>query len=168
MIELLPLFILPFLVCLGAAHDVHNLTIPNWISGCLILFFFLLAFLLGLPWSSIGGHLAFGAGILAIGIVLFAVGGFGGGDAKLLAATSLWMGLSNGLSFLLMVAIAGGGLTLVILLLRRMPVLNWQSVNRVVLHLQYSANKGVPYGVAIAAGALITYPSTDLFQTLTG
>ena len=59
--------------------------------------------------------------LLAAGTPMFGAGWMGGGDVKLIAASGLWFTLSGGWRMLVMVAIAGGVLTVLILLIRLLP-----------------------------------------------
>jgi prepilin peptidase CpaA len=100
---------------------------------------------------------------------MFAVGWIGGGDAKLFAAAGLWMGLTALLPFLMVTALAGGGLAVSLLALRSVwlrPLMvrgpRW--VSRLA-----TPGENVPYGIAIAAGALAAFPEsllTTLFRGL--
>jgi prepilin peptidase CpaA len=56
-------------------------------------------------WASLASGLALG---VAVGVLLFWLGGFGGGDAKLLAALGAVLGPREFLTFLFGVAVAGG------------------------------------------------------------
>lgn len=108
----------------------------------------------GMPVSEIILNVVVGACVLLTGILLFSIGFFGGGDAKLLAAASLWMGLQNLSCFLYFTILAGGILALGTLL--------WVHIDRLVQRWSNPpvpkvrvANPSVPYGYAIAFGALI-------------
>ena len=96
-------------------------------------------------------NLAVFVALLAVGTPMFAAGKLGGGDVKLLAATGLWFDFSSALWMLIAVALAGGVLALTVLVLR---AISWgeQARQRVVL---LRPKGGIPYGIAIAAGALI-------------
>ena len=61
---------------------------------------------------------AIAAGLLVVGFVFFARGWMGGGDAKLLAVTALWLGFDHAPAFLVYTALFGGALTFAILQLR--------------------------------------------------
>ncbi|MEO8176750.1 MAG: prepilin peptidase, partial [Sphingomicrobium sp.] len=91
------------------------------------------------------------AAVLAVGTFLFAREILGGGDVKLLAAVCLWFDLSGSLALLTSVAIAGGLLAVLILTVRTF-VSNTTSNTVAILN----KNAGIPYGIAIAAGALVT------------
>jgi prepilin peptidase CpaA len=164
MIAHVMVMIFPFAMAFAAASDLLTMTIPNKLSLALLGGFLVLAPVAGMPWHEVLAHLGAGAGVLVAGIVLFALGWLGGGDAKLLAVASLWIGPALLLPFLCIVAVLGGGLALVILAYRRMPagalpLPGWAAR----LHIQGSA---IPYGVAIAAAALAIYPSTVWYATV--
>jgi prepilin peptidase CpaA len=152
-------------VIAAAVYDAATLTIPNWISLVLLGLFPIAAVLGGLSWAEIGVHAGIGFGCLAFGIALFAAGFIGGGDAKLFAAIALFVGSGTFLPFVFFVTLAGGALACAILALGLLPYtgvlsyLPW--LQRVV-----PGSQGIPYGVAIAAGALIALPNTQLFAQL--
>lgn len=87
--------------------------------------------------------LMIGAGglVFAVGVGIFAAGLAGGGDVKLLAAVTLSIAPGHVWGFLLVVVLAGGVLSLLVLL------------GRAVGAGGQTDKDGVPYGVAIAAGA---------------
>lgn len=160
------LFVFPFAMAYAAALDLLTMTIPNRLSLALVAAFFLIAPLAGLAWQTILIHLAVGSGMLVLGIALFAFGFVGGGDAKLLAAASLWLGLEPLAPFLGYVAVFGGLLALAVLAYRglpagALPLPGWAAR----LHAK---GEGVPYGVAITAGALAVYPTTHWATALAG
>jgi Flp pilus assembly protein protease CpaA len=121
MIAHVMVMIFPFAMAFAAASDLLTMTIPNKLSLALLGGFLVLAPVAGMPWHEVLAHLGAGAGVLVAGIVLFALGWLGGGDAKLLAVASLWIGPALLLPFLCIVGVLGGGLALVILAYRRMP-----------------------------------------------
>jgi len=87
----------------------------------------------------------------------------GGGDAKLLTASAVWFGFNAALfEFLIYVSIFGGLLTLLILALRNHENTILAAGLRVP-HLLFTAKK-IPYGIAIAFGGFIAYPSSPLMQ----
>ena len=92
------------------------------------------------------------AGFLIIGTPLFAAGKMGGGDVKLLAATGLWFDFRGALLMLVSVLLAGGILALIIMATR---LFGWSDATRERI-LVLKRRGGIPYGVAISAGALIT------------
>ncbi|MEQ1863806.1 MAG: prepilin peptidase [Micropepsaceae bacterium] len=150
----------------GAAYDLTTLTIPNWISLFLLALFPVLALAAGLSLSDAGVHFAIGAAALALGIVLFAGGIIGGGDAKLFAALALYMGAQSIVSYVFAVAFAGGLLAVVLVVLRLMPVRLLLS-QLPLTHKLGVPGVSVPYGVAIATGALFAFPATQIFALAT-
>lgn len=152
------LLIFPALVIVAALKDVTSYTIPNWISLALIVAFFPAAAVSGATWPALGLCLATGVVALLLGMGMFAAGWIGGGDAKLLAASALWIGWPAVLPFLLATGLAGGALTMAILALRSgwmQPVL---AGSPAWLRKLGTQGGDLPYGAAIAAGALITFP----------
>lgn len=147
--------IVGFIVLLSAAaiSDIRKLTIPNsYCLGIVLCYpFFVLAPAQPVDW--LGGLLVAG-GLLAVGFVLFTTGRVGGGDAKLLAATSLWAGPGLLVEFALLTALAGGGIALVLYVRHRWarsPSLAALSSTEAAPDF---AQQPMPYGVAIFAGGV--------------
>lgn len=156
MFELLALAAFAGLVLYAACSDIARLIIPNWISIALVAIFPVAALIAGAPFAEIGLHLLFAFGVLALGFVLFQFNVIGGGDAKLLAAVSIWTGYTAFVPFIMWTALAGGAMALVLLTARQLVPAG--SYPRVVDHLLKKQN-GIPYGVAIMVGALMAIPS---------
>lgn len=166
MLEYSLALIFPFAMAFAATTDVLTMTIPNRLTSGLCAAFFVLAPVAGLGWQDVLSHMGVGSAMLLAGMLLFALGWLGGGDGKLLAVASLWLGFDQLVMFLAYVAAFGGALALAILAYRSAPVSalplpGWAAR----LHTK---GEGMPYGVAIAAGALIIYPATSLFAAFTG
>jgi len=89
----------------------------------------------------------------------------GGGDAKILAAASLWFGFSHLMVYLLYASVFGGALTLLLLQFRQWP-LPYQLAGQAWLSRLHAKESGIPYGIALAIGALIIYPETDWVKTI--
>jgi prepilin peptidase CpaA len=89
--------------------------------------------------------LAVAAGFFAVGFAAFALRVAGGGDAKLLAATGLWIAPAGVSAFFTVTALTGGVLALAVLGRRRWLV--------AVTGEAIAVPASVPYGAAIAAGA---------------
>jgi prepilin peptidase CpaA len=139
-----------------------TLTIPNWISLTLVALFPLVALAAGLTLGDAGLHVAVGVGALLVGMTLFAGNFIGGGDAKLFAAIALYMGTGWIAAYLFAVAIAGGALAVAMLALRWAAHGPFAPYLARLQHLT-RAGAGIPYGIAIAAGGLLVFPSTPLF-----
>ena len=87
----------------------------------------------------------------------------GGGDAKLLSATALWMGFGFPLlTYLVYGAMIGGLLTLAILAFRSSPA-SWYAGKNMFLRHFADQKAGIPYGVALGVAGLLVFPQTALF-----
>ena len=140
-----------FLLVAAAVEDAARLRISNITVGLVLLAAIVTAFVLGLElrmWE----NLALVVAALVVGTPLFGRGILGGGDVKLLAATFAWFNLAAAPTVLMAVALSGGVLALVIIALRS---LNWSEETRERV-VALKRRGGIPYGIAIAAGALIT------------
>jgi prepilin peptidase CpaA len=156
------LLIFPALVVVAALKDITSYTIPNWISLVLVVGFGPVALISGASLATLGVCLAAGLAALLVGMGMFAAGWIGGGDAKLFAAAVLWLGWPAALPFMLVTGMAGGALTLGILSLRSgwfEPVLAGSPAWIRKLGAQ---GGDIPYGVAIAVGALAAFPQGAL------
>lgn len=159
-IATLAALVFPALMIVAALCDVTTMTIPNRISLLLVPTFFAAALLARLSPVDIAWHAGVGVAALLVMAGCFAMGWLGGGDAKLLAAASLWVGPGAALPFVAATAVAGGVLALVLLLARTVPWLGAQGpqwLQRLLL-----PNGAIPYGVAIAAGAICAFPASGL------
>jgi prepilin peptidase CpaA len=121
---------------------------------------------LGLPLSAIGLNLGVGAGALVLGMGMFAMRWIGGGDAKLFAAAALWIGWPAVGLYMLITALCGGALAIALLNLRSGWVRAVVPVGPPWVERLREHGGDVPYGVAIAAGALIAFPGGDLVKLL--
>ena len=154
-------------MALAGSMDLITMTIPNRISIFLVAAFAVLAPFAGLSPVQLAGHLASGGSMLALGIFMFARGWIGGGDAKIFAAAALWFGFDHLGDFTLMSAMAGGVLTLILLLFRTLPLPPIANSQDWLVRLHHPRT-GVPYGIAMAAAALLVYPSTPWFLSVVG
>jgi prepilin peptidase CpaA len=163
------LVVFPLCMAYAAFSDLFTMTIPNRVSLILIAAFLGLALLTGMAPGIIAFHLLAATAVFAGCFALFALGVMGGGDAKLLTASALWFGWNLELvSFLIVIGIFGGVLTLAILMARTGPA--QYMLSRVPMtHNLTDAKAGIPYGIAIGAAGLVCYPSTSLMvQALAG
>jgi prepilin peptidase CpaA len=130
--------------------DVTRYIIPNWLVGVLLLLYpVMVYFSPERPDWKIA--LLVMLGVFAGGFSMFALKVMGGGDIKLLMATSLWIGFDRLFEFIFWVAIAGGILS-VFLLTVRMILFQVFSKRAVKPELPRVLKRGepAPYGVAIA------------------
>lgn len=172
LIAFVPLAAFVGLLVYGALSDLLTYTIPNRISLMAIALFVVFAPLSGLAAAEIGMHLAAFALVLTVAFAMFAFGWIGGGDAKLAAVTALWLGFSDLASYLVVAALAGGALTLAILALRMLPVPvilgAWGLGNWAWLERLHDRSSGIPYGIALAGGALVVLPSSRIWSLVFG
>src|SRR5690606_21140338 len=94
MLETLIFIVFPSCMVFAALSDMLSMTIANWVSLLLVAVFAVVAPLTSMDWATYGWHFAAGAAVLAGTFALFAAGAMGGGDAKLLSATAVWMGFN--------------------------------------------------------------------------
>lgn len=159
------LCLFPLLMAFAACSDLFTMTISNRVSLILIAGFAVMAALIGMSGADILSHLGAGLAVLAVTFTLFACGWIGGGDAKLAAATALWLGFDPLLNYLLYASIFGGVLTLLLIRFRTLPL-------PAVLQNQdwaarlHRVDTGVPYGIALATAALAVYPNTIWMRPL--
>ena len=149
----------------AAIMDLFTMTIPNRLSLSLLAGFALMVPFAGLSLETVGWHILTGLGVLVATIFMFWRGWLGGGDAKLLSVAALWIGPKLFLPFIVYVGILGGVLSIAIILYRKFIPELW------VLSQDWAARlhekKGdIPYGIAIAAAAIVIYPKTEWFTSL--
>jgi len=162
MLDTFVLLIFPAAMVAAALCDLGSMTIPNKLSAALAVLFVPCALLLGASLGMIGVHLATGFAVLLLGMALFAAGWIGGGDAKILAGIGLFVGPAALGPFLLIAGLVGAGVTILLLVFRRIPIPAGLHSQDWLLRL-HDERQGVPYGVALGAAGLIVYPHTPLF-----
>ncbi len=155
------------LLLAGAATDAWSNRIPNRLVLAGLVLAASAAFAAGGA-SGLLASLAAAGAAFVLGFGGFAIGAFGGGDAKFLMVGGAFVGLEQLVPYLLAAAVGGGVLAITVVLWRR------QSMEAAVMTgglLKYGVTLGrkghraalgdseritVPYGVAIAVGALAT------------
>ena len=157
--DAIKLMLFPALMAFAASSDLLTMTISNRVSLLLAGGFFALAVFSGMGTTEILLHLGAGAVVLAMAFGFFARGWIGGGDAKLAAATALWLGFDHLMAYLLYASIFGGILTLAMIRFRLMPLPQALAEQDWAKRL-HKLDGGVPYGIALAAAALLIYPDT--------
>ena len=154
------LLLFPALMAFAASSDLFTMTISNRVSILLAAAFLLLAVATGMGPYDILSHLGAGALVLLIAFGCFAMGWVGGGDAKVAAAAALWFGFGHLLNYLLYASLFGGVLTIVLLQMRQWP-LPYALTGQTWLLRLHAKESGIPYGIALAIGALMIYPETE-------
>jgi prepilin peptidase CpaA len=162
MLETATLLFFPTLMVFAAFSDLLTMTISNRVSIALAILFIVLAVASGLSAAEISWHLASGISILVLGFGLFAFGWIGGGDAKLAAATAIWLGFDHLGEYAFVASLLGGMLTLLILGLRHWPGLAI-STNQAWIKRLHEPDTGIPYGIALASAGLLLYPESAIW-----
>ena len=155
------LWIFAGLLLYAAWSDFKQFLIPNRIPLCILTLYpaYVLTAGPGVEWLM---SLAIAGGVLAVGLVFFATGWMGGGDVKLITAAALWAGPEYSIHLLLLTAIAGGVLSLTVIL--------WAKYAWIVGLSSGEITKKIPYGIAVAgaglfvAGSLVTSQSTGVWS----
>ncbi len=125
----------------AAATDIRNRTISNALNAGIALAAPLYWWATGVSlWPGVGLQILFAFAVFAAFAGLFAIGAMGGGDVKLIGALALWFPVTPFMSLLMLMAILGGVLTVVMLVIHK-------------LRPSEGAIE-VPYGVAIAAAGV--------------
>ncbi len=164
-LDLARLMFFPALMAFAAASDLFTMTISNRISLALAAGFFVLAFASGMAPSVILMHVAAGSIVLVAAFACFAFGWVGGGDAKVAASAALWFGFAHLLNYLVYASLFGGALTLLLLQFRQWP-LPYALAGQAWLLKLHAKESGIPYGIALAVGALVVYPETEWIKAV--
>ncbi len=135
------LLILAVLLVVAATGDVRTRIIPNRLNAAIALLAIPFWFATGLSGHAMLIQIGLALAVLAIFAACFVVGMMGGGDVKLLTALALWMPFDKMAILLVWMALAGGVLTLAMLIFHRLRK-NTEKIE-------------IPYGVAISAAALL-------------
>jgi prepilin peptidase CpaA len=164
MADAIRLLLFPGMMAFAASSDLLTMTISNRVSLILIGSFFALALMWGMPVAEIGIHVGAALTVLAVSFTFFACGWIGGGDAKLAAATALWLGFDQLLNYLVFASLFGGILTFAIIRFRLMPLPSMLANQEWAKRL-HRMDTGVPYGIALALAALMIYPDTPWMKS---
>jgi prepilin peptidase CpaA len=146
LVTLAPAWLLILFACAllaAAIEDAMRLRISNLTCLAVLAGAIVAAVVAGPTWGLWQNGAVF-AILLMLGTVAFSAGWLGGGDVKLFAATGLWFDLGSALPLVALVFLSGGLVAICYVLsrplrLRRTGQSKWGQV---------------PYGIAIAVGAL--------------
>jgi prepilin peptidase CpaA len=139
----------------AAITDLASRRIPNWLTfGTLIMGVLINAWLGG--FGGVAGALGGAALGLAMLLPFYVAGAMGAGDVKLLAALGALLGPQLLFSAAVYMALAGGALSLVVLLQRGRLFF---ALNELVVQRRVPTPSGAkaPYGVAIACGVYLCF-----------
>jgi prepilin peptidase CpaA len=165
MLQNLALILFPMLMAFAGASDLLTMRIPNQVSVALALAYFVLAAWLGASWETLVLHAIAGIVVLGLALLAYLPGWIGGGDAKLVAATAVWVGWEHLLDYGVMASVAGGLVTIVVI------GIAWFDLSPIFtkfpfVRLLAKRVNCVPYGVALAIGGVFVYPQTEIWQGL--
>jgi prepilin peptidase CpaA len=164
-LDIARLMLFPALMAFAAASDLFTMTISNRVSLALVAGFLVLALLSGMGLYDMLSHVGAGAAVLAVSFACFAMGWVGGGDAKIAAGAALWFGFGHLMDYLLYASLFGGALTLLLLQFRQWP-LPYALAGQTWLLRLHAKESGIPYGIALAIGALMIYPETEWIKAV--
>jgi prepilin peptidase CpaA len=164
-LDLARLLLFPALMAFAAASDLFTMTISNRVSLALAAGFLVLALASGMSFPEILSHIGAGATVLVVAFGCFAMGWVGGGDAKVASTAALWLGFAHVMNYLLFASVFGGALTLLLLQFRQWP-LPYALTGQAWLTKLHAKDSGIPYGIALAIGALMVYPETDWMKAV--
>ena len=132
---------LALILVVAAVIDVRTFRISNRLNLAVALLAPLYWWSVSLPlWPDIAIQVAMAAGVFVLLAIAFWAGMMGGGDVKLAAALALWFSPASTVRFVVIMSIAGGVLTLVLLVAHKLR--------------SKQGRPEIPYGVAIAIGGL--------------
>jgi prepilin peptidase CpaA len=158
-IDLVRLTLFPALMAFAASSDLLTMTISNRVSIALLAGFFALALMSGMAMTEVLSHVGAGAVVLVVSFGFFARGWIGGGDAKLAAATAIWLGFGYLMNYLVYASLLGGALTFLLIEFRLVPLPGLLAGQFWAQRLHRQGGD-IPYGIALAGAALLVYPDT--------
>ena len=131
--------ILAAMLIVAMVGDIRSRTIPNWLNAAIALgaIPYWIASGLGF-WPEMAVQVAVAAGVFVLFAAAFYLGAMGGGDVKMVSALALWLPIGAVLKLLVIMSLAGGVLTLAMLIRHRLA--------------KSGEQLEIPYGVAIAFG----------------
>lgn len=159
------LLFFPIAMVIAASSDLLTMRISNKLVLLLTVGFFIVAIAVNLPLQQFAMHVLCALIVLAVAFGLFALRLIGGGDAKLAAATTLWLGFGMTLPYLVYAALFGGVLTILILVVRGIP-LSPVLARMAWLARLHNKRSGIPYGIALAIAGIVVYSNTAIFERL--
>jgi prepilin peptidase CpaA len=135
--------VLALLLISAAVEDIRIREIADWkniaIAAIAPLFWWSTGYQL---WPDVAIQLGIGLAVFGVFTLAFMIGQMGGGDVKMLGALALWFPWQPLLNMLMIMAIAGGVLTILLVVERKIR--------------RKSGQPEIPYGVAIAFAGLIS------------
>ena len=125
----------------AAVVDIKTRTIANGLNLMIALMAPLFWWAMGVDlWPDAAIRVAVAGGVFLLLALAFQLGAMGGGDVKLAAALALWFAPADTLFLIVLMSLAGGVLTLIVMIEHNIK--------------KEEGRPEVPYGVAIAFGGL--------------
>ena len=144
------LSLLAIILVVAAVIDVRTFTISNRLNATIALLAPLYWWSEHLPWwPDIALQVGIALAVFAALAVTFTIGMMGGGDVKLAAALALWFSPASTIKFLVIMSISGGVLTAIVLIAHKLRPGRIKNSDG-----ETNGKAEIPYGVAIAFGAL--------------
>jgi len=147
-------WILPGLLALmllaACWYDIRSRTIPNELSIAAALLAIPFWWASGLSMPDVALQIGVAALVFGLFAIAFVVGAMGGGDVKLVSAVALWLPWPAVVALLVIMSLAGGALTVALLIRHRLA--------------RSEARLEIPYGLAIAFGGLWLIGQRFLYQ----
>lgn len=147
---------------LASISDFKGMKIPNLYSAIVALSFVVVYGVLWLldvsdvTFFAMGSHLIAALVVFAVTAVMFFAKAIGAADSKLATAYALWLGVKGMIVFLFYMALAGGILAIIALILKKMRPIKNPAEGSWIARVQAGESK-VPYGIAIFIGALASF-----------
>jgi prepilin peptidase CpaA len=164
-ISFILMVLVPALCAYSCFSDLFEMRISNRTCLSIVALFGVFAAATAMPLAIIGWHLLAGLAVLVVSFTLFAAGYIGGGDAKLVAAISVWVGFGQLWEYIAISSVIGGFLTLAILAVRKHPLPAFAVKQAWIMRL-HDKKSGVPYGIALGLTALIIWPYSSLVNAV--
>jgi len=161
------LWCIALILSIAMINDIINYRIPNICPLCIVILFFVTVYAPGLntEWIDISQNIIVFVCSLLLGFVLFTLRICGGGDAKIIASISLWMGPAAMLQFCIVMSILGGLLALSYIFLHS-PVGQYILYKTNIKLYKWVMPNVIPYGVAVCISAIINLPNSYAFQAI--
>src|SRR6266849_3669132 len=163
--DVVRLMLFPALMAFAASSDLLTMTISNRVPLILMGGFFALALAGGMGMTEILCHMGAACAVLLVAFGFFTRGWIGGGDAKLAAATALWLGFDYLLPYLVYASLFGGALTFLLIEFRLVPLPGLLAGQFWAQRL-HRKDGDIPYGIALAGAALLVYPDTPWMKAI--
>jgi prepilin peptidase CpaA len=157
-------FVFAVPLVMAALKDATSMTIPNKVSLAMLGGFILMVPFTWQGFPELGEHLAVGLTFFAAGFAMFAFGWLGGGDAKLMAATAIWFTWPDAVHYIFYTTLFGAILAFGLIVGRKfIPV---RVLTAPWAYAMFKDETKMPYGLALAAGALMTLPQSAIFASV--